>query len=71
MARSVVRHSSGGWRWAAQADGFFFVCSDLKSHFGASGIVVAEVKYSIERCSLPLWRRIASFVAYCKGASIP
>jgi hypothetical protein len=29
-----------------QADGFFFVCSTVKSYFGAPSIVVAEVKYS-------------------------
>jgi hypothetical protein len=36
----------GGEARKPQADKYFFVRPILKNHFGASGIVVAEVKYS-------------------------
>jgi hypothetical protein len=42
---SVSKGECYRW-WAMQVDGFFFVCSILKNHFAALGIVVAEKYYS-------------------------
>jgi hypothetical protein len=36
-----------------QVDGFFFICSILKNHFGALGIAAAEKYYSPVPLPLP------------------
>jgi hypothetical protein len=50
-----------------QVDGFFFVCSTVKSYFGALGIVVAEESYSPDtrptRPTRPSYLRVGTFLS--------